>query len=175
MPTEADFAKPRFITGGCLCGSLRYRIDFDGSHDFLGASGTCQCTQDRKATGSLWLQYHKVTPPSKFTFTSPTTSLKHYSASPGAARGFCGECGSFLCWKPVEGTGRVTISVGTVDSLYLFGEGADGKEVPEGGFGFALANGGGDHEWCGNEIKGVTEGLSILGHARGKRWDGDPE
>ena len=37
MSTAADFnsvAKPEFITGGCLCGSIRYRVDFPKDHDF---------------------------------------------------------------------------------------------------------------------------------------------
>lgn len=69
---------------------------------------------------------------------------------------------------------RITIAVGTVDPLYLFGEDADGKDVPEGGFGRALASGGGNHEWCRNEIKGVTDQIPILGRERGERWEADP-
>jgi len=54
-------------------------------------------------------------------------------------------------------------TVGTTDPLYLFGEGADGIEVPNEGFGLALANGGGYHVWCRNEIKGVTDESELLG------------
>lgn len=32
--TTDDFPKPKFITGGCLCGALRYRADFAPTHDF---------------------------------------------------------------------------------------------------------------------------------------------
>lgn len=179
MSPAEDFPKPRFITGGCLCGALRYRVDFSDDHDFLKSSGTCQCTMDRKATGSLWFQYHQIRAGSVFGFTSPTPSLRHYASSPGAQRGFCGDCGSFLYMKPAthgndHSSERITIAVGTVDSLYLFGEEADGKEVPEEGFGRALASGGGNHEWCRNEIKGVTDQVPILGRERGKRWDTNP-
>jgi hypothetical protein len=73
----------------------------------------------------------------------------------------------------LSGSPRITITVGTVDPLFLFGEGADGQEVPKDGFGFALANGGGIHEWCSNEIKGVTDKIGVLGFERGKRWEGD--
>jgi hypothetical protein len=31
---------PKFIEGGCCCGSLRYRIDFPEDHDFAGRVGT---------------------------------------------------------------------------------------------------------------------------------------
>lgn len=57
--------------------------------------------------------------------------------------------------------------MGSIDPLYLFGEGAEDKGK---GFGLALAGGGGYHSWCGNEIPGVTDGIAILGcDGRGNR------
>jgi hypothetical protein len=50
-----------------------------------------------------------------------------------------------------------------VDPLYLFGEGADGVEVPKEGFGLALANCHGEHFWAENEIPGVTDEMELLG------------
>lgn len=68
-----------------------------------------------------------------------------------------------------------------MDPLYLFGEGADGvgqdtfgQVVPEEGYSMALASGHGSHEWCANEIKGVTTGLAFLGVGRGTRQERDP-
>ena len=29
-----SFPTPKFITGGCLCNNLRYRVDFPADHDF---------------------------------------------------------------------------------------------------------------------------------------------
>ncbi|KAJ4300149.1 hypothetical protein N0V88_002818 [Collariella sp. IMI 366227] len=143
----ASFPKPKFITGGCLCNKLRYRVNFPENHNFEASSGTCQCTQCRKQTGSLFFSCHTIAPAStQFNFTGDTATLKLYHASPKGERAFC-----------------------SVDPLYLIGEGADGEEVPKEGFGFALANGGGEHVWCANEIKGVTEGLEILGNGRGTR------
>jgi hypothetical protein len=34
MTSSTEFPKPKFITGGCLCEALRYRIDFPENHDF---------------------------------------------------------------------------------------------------------------------------------------------
>ncbi|KAI1363106.1 hypothetical protein F5Y08DRAFT_252300 [Xylaria arbuscula] len=31
---EEEYPKPKYITGGCLCEALRYRIDFPEDHDF---------------------------------------------------------------------------------------------------------------------------------------------
>ncbi|KAI0400652.1 Mss4-like protein [Xylaria palmicola] len=175
MASSTDYPKPKYITGGCLCESLKYRIDFPEDHDFEKCSGSCQCTQCRKNTGSLFFPSHRL-PLSAFRWTSSTTdALGRYNATPGAERGFCTRCGSFLYWRRASpDSGEITIAIGTVDPLFLFGEGADGVGVPKQGFGVALANGGGGHEWCANEIPGVTDEMGYL-HGRGKRWptDGD--
>jgi hypothetical protein len=34
MSEELDFPRPKFVTGGCLCGSIRYRVEFNKDHDF---------------------------------------------------------------------------------------------------------------------------------------------
>lgn len=105
-------------------------------------------------------------------------AAKTFDASAVAQRTFCGTCGSLLTWRR-HGRDYLCFPVGTVDPLYLFGEGADGKTevegqiVPKEGFGLALGYGGGMHEWCGNEIKGVTDQIPILGRLRGRRFDGD--
>ncbi|GAP82775.2 putative glutathione-dependent formaldehyde-activating enzyme [Rosellinia necatrix] len=219
MASTTEFPKPKFITGGCLCGSLTYRIDFPENHDFEMSSSTCQCTQDRKSTGSFFFASHRVARRA-FRWTSAgasgggtttTTTLGRYNATPAAERGFCTRCGSFLYWRRIatnlggggsglgsdenendgsggaakeeeeeeEEGGSISIAVGTVDPLFLFGEGAaaDGaaaEGVPGGGFGVALANGAGGHEWCRNEIPGVTDRMAYL-HERGRRWPGDSE
>ena len=114
--------------------------------------------------------YHQV-PVSAFTWIAPTDTLKKYYCTKGNARAFCCECGSFMYWRREDGP-NTSIPIGTVDPLYLFGEGweeSDG-EVPQGGFGRALANGCGGHEWVCNEIPGVTDKLDLLGgDGRGTR------
>ena len=125
----------------------------------------CQCSQCRKGTASLFFIAHRVAPASGFRWLKDPTTLKNYQASPAADRGFCGECGSWLYWRP-RGHDRLSIGVGTVDPLYLAGDGADGVEVPEGGFGRALASGCGQAEWTRCEIKGVTDDMPLLHRGR---------
>lgn len=96
------------------------------------------------------------------------------------ARGFCAICGTFFYWRR-EGGPNISLAIGTVDPLYLFGEGADEyntqkgeeeQEIPKGGFGRAIANCCGGHEWVANEIPGVTDELEVLGvgpKGRGER------
>ncbi|KAM0322005.1 hypothetical protein ACHAQA_009747 [Verticillium albo-atrum] len=158
---------PKTITALC------YKITFPPSHDFAYNSRLCQCTQCRKQTGGLFLAVFFV-PNSAVDWTSPTDALKTYSATPEAHRGFCGSCGSFLYWKSNAGKG-LSLSIGSVDPLYLFGEGAEGTngEVPEAGFGKVLCNGLGGTEWCLNEMSGVTDDMPLL-HA-GKRYQEDSD
>ncbi|KAI0505479.1 Mss4-like protein [Xylaria bambusicola] len=171
MASSNEFPKPKYVTGGCLCGSLRYRIDFPENHDFDKNSFTCQCTQCRRNTGSFFLPTHHVLH-SAFRWTSAdANSLSRYQTTPTAERGICTTCGSFLYWRRVSpGPTEMYIAVGCIDPLFLFGEGADGTTVPKEGFGRALASGAGCHVWCDNEIPGVTskDRMEYL-HGRGQR------
>ncbi|KAI1842639.1 hypothetical protein JX265_000317 [Neoarthrinium moseri] len=159
-PSLNDFPKPTSITGGCLCGAIRYKVDFPAEHDFLKASTSCQCTQCRRNTGTLVLFSHAVLS-TAVTYLTPTTTLKNFNASPGIQRGFCVECGSFVYWRD-ESQEEVYMTIGCIDPEYLMGE--EGKTE---GFGFALVNGSGDNVFCENELKGVREGW--VGKT-GKRW-----
>ncbi|KAK4189507.1 Mss4-like protein [Podospora australis] len=166
------FPTPKTITGGCLCGSIRYRVDFPPDHNFQTSSGTCQCTQCRKQTGGLFFVEHFISPASTaFSLTSssdPSSTMKTYSASPIADRHFCGKCGSFLYWKAKDASqDGLYLAVGSIDEEFLVGENAYGE---------ALVNGGGKHIWCENEIKGVTDGgrVELLGGKRGERVAGNP-
>ena len=66
----------------------------------ISQSSTCQCTQCRKQTSTLFLVSHRIRPASTaYRFTTPTTTLKDFEASPRAQRGFCAACGSLLYWR----------------------------------------------------------------------------
>lgn len=34
MPSIEELPKPARVTGGCLCGAVRYRVDFPRDYDF---------------------------------------------------------------------------------------------------------------------------------------------
>ena len=78
------------LTGSCLCGSVRFRIDGE-----LGPAGYCHCSQCRKASGSAFAanapvrrKYHS--------FTRGEGSIREFESSPGKFRAFCCHCGSPL-------------------------------------------------------------------------------
>ncbi|CAM1502147.1 Fc.00g041310.m01.CDS01 [Cosmosporella sp. VM-42] len=144
---------PSEITGGCLCGSVRYQITIPSGHDFTNSSSTCQCSQCRRSTGSLYFQQHTF-PYKTVTWTSGST-LKNYYATPGIARGFCSDCGCFLYWRRESGE-NASMAVGCFD-----------KEVlKQWGELFCKA---GEHLWCDDEIPGATD------HLKGKKWRFDNE
>ncbi|KAF5552753.1 glutathione-dependent formaldehyde-activating GFA [Fusarium napiforme] len=162
----------KIIEGGCLCEAVRYKISFPKDHDLsndtLGC--ICQCTQCRKQTGSFFLA----------TLTVPISALgwqgdsedkiKRYRKSENIARGFCGDCGSFLFWHP-DGQ-DISVATGSLDPLYLFGEGVENKSgVPPNGFAKEIFGGKFNVEFCESEIKGVTDDMPIL--QKGKRCQGD--
>ncbi|KAI0602620.1 glutathione-dependent formaldehyde-activating GFA [Biscogniauxia sp. FL1348] len=158
-PTTENFPKPKSITGGCLCGSIRYRVDFPPDHDFIQSSASCQCTQCRRSTGTLMLVAHTVAAGSlTYVGGTGTSTLRHYAATPGFQRGFCGACGSLLYWRD-EARDDLALAVGCVDE----------EALVAGGFGFALANLRGHHLWCQNEIPGVTDRM-VGRDGAGVRW-----
>jgi hypothetical protein len=74
------------ITGGCLCGSLRYE-----ANEPPNLNGTCQCRACQKWTGGAYLAFAGFPKPAfRFTQGEP----KYYRSSAVMERGFCANCGS---------------------------------------------------------------------------------
>ncbi|KAI0379118.1 glutathione-dependent formaldehyde-activating GFA [Hypomontagnella monticulosa] len=146
-----SFPKPTTITGGCLCGSIRYQVDFPADHDFLRSSGSCQCTQCRRNTGALIFIAHTV-PLKAFKYLTSTERIKNFYATPGIQRGFCMNCSSFLYWRD-ESQEDIELTIGCIDPEFL-------SE-----FSFALSNCMGNNVWCEAEIKGVTDSIP-----KGVKW-----
>ena len=76
------------LEGGCLCGSVRFRI-----HGKLGPAGFCHCKQCQRASGSAFA----ANAPARtryFELSSGSDLLKEYESSPGKFRAFCSRCGS---------------------------------------------------------------------------------
>jgi len=150
-------AVPTPITGGCLCGNVRYEIKPTPDHDYKKDSHTCQCTQCRKQAGSLVLHLHNFTS-SEVTWLSKST-LGDYNASPGRHRFFCRSCGSWIAWQDDALGGDIEFCVGTFDEEFLIGK-RDGQGKPMGtSWGMRLASPEGHNYYAENEIRGVTDEL----------------
>jgi transposase-like protein len=98
---DATTTKREPITGGCLCGAVRYEIT--GSEI---DAGICHCKMCQKFTGSaftIWACYPKGTV--QFTqgepkyYRSSKDGPTYYESSPIAERGFCPNCSSGLTFR----------------------------------------------------------------------------
>jgi hypothetical protein len=101
----------RTLTGGCLCGAVRYEIDYRGEHGSL-----CHCTMCRRQSGGAFMGF--VTVPRAH--LRMTGEVKLYQSSAIGRRGFCPECGTPISMDyGYEGdqTGIVTGSLDDPDEV----------------------------------------------------------
>lgn len=96
------------MTGGCLCGKVRYRVSSDHVEVFL-----CYCRQCQQAQGAAFVASVPV-PAADFQLLSGATNLKAFRASAEKSRYFCSECGSPL-YSQVDGNSRLRLRAGSLD------------------------------------------------------------
>ena len=94
------------VTGGCLCGGVRYRVTGP-----LRPIVYCHCGQCRRASGHFVAA--TAAPKDALKFVAEE-SLDWYASSEFASRGFCKRCGSSLFWLP-KARKTVSIMAGTLD------------------------------------------------------------
>lgn len=93
-------------TGSCLCGAVKFEVDGPPRPVVV-----CHCTQCRKQTGSFM---HATEVDDANLRTTTDRGLRWFRSSATARRGFCGECGSVLFWKP-DGSESTYITAGSID------------------------------------------------------------
>ncbi len=100
---------PTAVTGGCLCGRVRYEAEV-----FLQNGYVCHCTICRRSTGQ----------PAEITVLIRAGTLrylgeepKYYVSSQDGKRGFCPDCGSRLVWQALraEDDWLTNVTVGSLD------------------------------------------------------------
>lgn len=102
----------RSLTGGCLCGAVRYRLGKRPE-----GYGACHCAMCRRWTGGIELG---VQTRDEEIAWDGAEAIRTYRSSDWAERAFCGTCGSSLYWKltaPGPMQGMVSLSAGSLDSL----------------------------------------------------------
>ena len=100
---------PDAITGGCLCGAVRYRVD----GRFLRA-GHCHCSRCRRHSGAAVCTQGRVRS-QDFRLESGQRELVTYGRGEGAVKVFCRNCGSSLFGGNWPEGPEVSIRLGSVD------------------------------------------------------------
>jgi hypothetical protein len=102
------------ITGGCLCGSVRYTVDADTT-----SATICHCRDCQRFSGSAFAALVLV---SKEKLTINGT-LKTFSSIGGSGnpilRHFCPECGASIAEQPGARPDILAVNVGTFDNPAL--------------------------------------------------------
>lgn len=100
---------PTPVTGGCLCGRVRYQAEV-----FLQDGYICHCTICQRSTGQ----------PAEITVLIKAGTLrytgdepKYFQSSSDGKRGFCADCGSRIVWQAVreEDDWLTNVTVGSLD------------------------------------------------------------
>jgi hypothetical protein len=97
----------RRLTGGCLCGTVRYAIAVEAGD----VVDYCHCRQCRRASGAPVVAWVQV-PPARFEITAG--QAKGFAASARATRWFCPHCGSPLYMTDPQQR-SVGVTLGTLD------------------------------------------------------------
>jgi hypothetical protein len=94
------------LSGGCLCGDIRYRIEAPPVEALF-----CHCCMCRRAHGAPVVAWLTV-PRAGFAVTGNPVA---YRSSPKALRCFCGRCGTPLTWEAVANPALVDVGIATLD------------------------------------------------------------
>lgn len=99
------------ITGGCLCGKIRYSINQSVQNIVA-----CHCTHCQKASGS-GVSHNAIVPASNFAITSGQPKVYADTADSGNKlyRAFCPDCGSPIYSQREKTPEVMVVKVGTLD------------------------------------------------------------
>jgi len=98
------------ITGGCLCGGVRYEV-----HGAFLRASHCHCSRCRRHTGTSHSTQGRARR-SDFRLVSGEDLVRVYAPDGGGAvKAFCSVCGSSLFGGQWPGGEEITIRLGSVD------------------------------------------------------------
>jgi hypothetical protein len=92
------------LTGGCLCGAVRYRITAAPVE-----ASVCHCRSCRRGAGAEAVAWATV-PKAEFELAG---TLARFASSPGIARGFCPTCGTSVTFD--DGGETIDVTVASLD------------------------------------------------------------
>jgi hypothetical protein len=103
----AEHNLERSLTGGCLCGAVRYRCEPPAR-----SATFCHCTSCRRAAGAHAVAWFTV-PASRLVFTQGQPAI--YRSSAPVRRGFCARCGTQLTYQHDSSADEIDVTIGSLD------------------------------------------------------------
>jgi len=102
------------FSGGCLCGSVRYKVSSDPSFVL-----NCHCEDCRRSTGSVY-GTNVFVDEDKVQITGEVSLYVHTADSGNEmTKRFCPNCGTLLFGNSSERQNSVSIRAGTIDQFDL--------------------------------------------------------
>ncbi len=98
------------LTGGCLCGGVRYEVT-----EPLVSAGYCHCKRCQRRTGSAASVSARIAPGS-LRILSGDDLIRSFEPLDGFAKVFCSVCGSSLWSRHPEDPDVISIRLGTFDA-----------------------------------------------------------
>jgi hypothetical protein len=102
----AGEAEQPALRGGCQCGAVRYALTVTP-----GGSNICHCRMCQKAAGSPFMAFTGV-PLGGLAWTRGAPKI--FVSSAIAERGFCGDCGTPLTYRPLDHD-RIAVTICSLD------------------------------------------------------------
>ncbi len=93
------------LTGGCLCGGVRYEVE-----EPLTALGDCHCIDCRRSSGAPYVTWGTV-PRSQRRIQGATRRVHHA----GRVRVFAACCGTHLFFEEDEESDTIDVTIATLD------------------------------------------------------------
>jgi hypothetical protein len=98
------------LTGGCLCGAVRFEI-----HAPPVSASWCHCTRCQRRTGTAASVQARIEPGS-LRLLSGEDALREFKPEDGWAKVFCGECGSQLWSRSPDDPPVMSVRFGAFDA-----------------------------------------------------------
>jgi len=100
------------IEGGCLCGTVRYRVNGEPI-----SSSVCHCPTCRRASGAPAVAWFVVRLDH---FELLRGELSTFASSAPVIRQFCGRCGSQIVYRHDDAPALIELTTATLDDPEVF-------------------------------------------------------
>jgi hypothetical protein len=97
------------LTGGCLCGGVRFELT-EPPH----SASYCHCKRCQRRSGTAASAQVRVAP-GTVRLLSGEELVRWYAPPDGFPKAFCSNCGSALFSRPPDGTEPTSVRLGTFD------------------------------------------------------------